>query len=253
MRGLEDKVVVVAGGGGIGSATVHRLADAGARVLVGDLDGGHALALADAVREAGGQCLGMRFDIGDEGSVRALVDAALNEWGGIDAMHVNAADLQVVHQDSDVLEEPLAVFDQTLRVSLRGHVLCTRAVLPELLRRGGGSLVYTSSDASAFGEPVRPAYAMAKAAIEALMRHVASRWGREHVRANAVAPGLVVTPNMAATLPDELRERALRVVRSTRLGAPHDIASMVAFLVSDEAEWINGQVFSVNGGTLLRT
>jgi NAD(P)-dependent dehydrogenase (short-subunit alcohol dehydrogenase family) len=252
MRGLEDKVVVVAGGGAIGSATVHRLADAGARVLVGDLNGEHAEALAEAVREAGGQCIGRQFDIADEGSVKALVDAAIDEYGGIDAMHVNAADLQIVHQDSDVLSEPLAVFDQTLRVSLRGHFLCTRAVIPELLRRGGGAIVYTSSDAAAVGEPVRPAYAVAKAGVEALMRHVASGWGKERIRANAVAPGLVITPVMAQGLPEQARKQALKATRSVRLGKPEDIASMVAFLVSDEAEWINGQVISVDGGTLLR-
>jgi len=252
MRGLEDKVVVVAGGGAIGSATVHRLADAGARVVVGDLNGEHAESLAESVREGGGQCIGMKFDIADEDSVRALVDAAVDEYGGIDAMHVNAADLQVVNQDSDVLSEPLAVFDQTLRVSLRGHFLCTRAVLPELLRRGGGSLVYTSSVAGAVGEPVRPAYAIAKAGIEALMRHVASGWGKQRIRANAVAPGLVITPVMATGLPEEARKHALKSVRSARLGKPDDIASMVAFMVSDESEWINGQVYSVDGGTLFR-
>lgn len=252
MRGLEDKVVVVAGGGTIGSATVHRLAEAGARVLVGDLNGEHAEALAEAVREAGGQCTGRQFDIADEDSVKALVDAAIDEYGGVDAMHVNAADLQVIHQDSDVLSEPLAVFDQTLRVSLRGHFLCTRAVIPELLRRGGGAIVYTSSDAAAVGEPVRPAYAVAKAGIEALMRHVASGWGKERIRANAVAPGLVITPVMAQALPEQARKQALKATRSVRLGKPEDIASMVAFLVSDEAEWINGQVISVDGGTLLR-
>jgi NAD(P)-dependent dehydrogenase (short-subunit alcohol dehydrogenase family) len=252
MRGLGDKVVVVAGGGAIGSATVHRLADAGARVVVGDLDGEHAESLAESVREGGGQCIGVGFDIAEEDSVRALVDAAVNEYGGIDAMHVNAADLQMIHQDSDVLSEPLAVFDQTLRFSLRGYFLCTRAVLPELLRRGGGSLVYTSSVAAAAGEPVRPAYAVAKAGIEALMRHVASGWGRERIRANAVAPGLVITPAMASGLPEGVRRQALRDVRSPRLGKPDDVASMVAFLVSDESEWINGQVLPVDGGTLLR-
>jgi NAD(P)-dependent dehydrogenase (short-subunit alcohol dehydrogenase family) len=219
---------------------------------VGDLNGEHAEALAEAVREAGGQCIGRQFDIADEDSVKALVDAAIEEYGGVDAMHVNAADLQVIHQDSDVLSEPLAVFDQTLRVSLRGHFLCTRAVIPELLRRGGGAIVYTSSDAAAVGEPVRPAYAVAKAGIEALMRHVASGWGKERIRANAVAPGLVITPVMAQGLSEQERKQALKATRSVRLGKPEDIASMVAFLVSDEAEWINGQVISVDGGTLLR-
>jgi NAD(P)-dependent dehydrogenase (short-subunit alcohol dehydrogenase family) len=252
MRGLENKVVVVAGAGGIGSATVHRLADAGARIVVGDLNRDHAAELAENVRENGGHCIGMHLDIADEASLARLVAAAVSEYGGIDAMHANAADLQVIHEDSDVLSESLDVFDQTMRVTLRGHWLCTRAALPELLRRGGGSMIYTTSAAAMMGEPVRPAYAMAKAAVEALMRHVASRWGKERIRANAVAPGMVLTPNIVNTLPEEFRQYALKSCRSWRLGSPSDIGSMVAYLVSDEAEWINGQVYGVDGGAWLR-
>ena len=252
MRGLENKVVVVAGGGGIGSATVERLAEAGARVLVGDLNGDHAEELAARVRGNGGDCFGMQFDVTDEASVNALVAAAVARHGGLDAMHANVADLHIIHEDSDVLNEPMAVFDRTINVNLRGHWLCTRAALPHLLLRGGGSLVYTSSGASSMGEPVRPAYAATKAGIEALMRHVASRWGRERIRANAVTPGLVLTPQIMETIPEDFRTQMLKATRSWRLGAPHDIASMVAFLISDEGEWINAQVLGVNGGAVLR-
>lgn len=250
MHGLRDKVVVVAGGGGIGAATVERLVEGGARVVVGDLDAAHAEELAARMRSAGGACIGMGFDIADEGSVNALVARAQREYGGLDALHANAADLGVIHQDTNVLDEPLEVFDRTLRVNLRGHWLCTRAALPELLRRGGGSLIYTSSGAACMGEPVRPAYAVTKAGIEALMRHVVSAWGKQNIRANAVAPGLVITPNIVQTLPEEFRQFALKSARHPRLGQPSDIASMVAFLVSDEAEWISGQVLGVNGAAV---
>ena len=251
MHGLNGKVVVVAGGGGIGTATVERLVEGGAKVVIGDLDGAHAMELATRMRAAGGACVGMAFDIADEASVEALVQRAVDEYGGLDALHANAADLRVIHEDSNVLEEPLAVFDQTMRVNLRGHWLCTRAALPRLLARGGGSLIYTSSGAACMGEPVRPAYAVAKAGIEALMRHVASAWGKQGVRANAVAPGLVITSQIEQSIPEEFRAMALRAARHTRLGRPTDIASMVAFLVSDEAEWITGQVLGVNGGAAI--
>jgi NAD(P)-dependent dehydrogenase (short-subunit alcohol dehydrogenase family) len=246
MKGLQDKIVVV--GGGIGAATVERLVEGGARVVVGDLDGAHAAELAARMRARGGRCTGMGFDIADEQSVRDLVEHAVREHGALDALHANAADLRTIHADSNVLEEPLEVFDQTIRVNLRGHWLCTRVALPWLLERGGGSLVYTSSGAAGMGEPVRPAYAVSKAGIEALMRHVASAWGKHNVRANAVAPGLVITPQLVDSIPAEFREMALRAARHVRLGEPADIASMVAFLVSDEAAWITGQVLGVNGG-----
>ncbi|MBK6583137.1 MAG: SDR family oxidoreductase [Gammaproteobacteria bacterium] len=251
MRGLKDKVVVIAGGGAIGTATVERLAQAGARIVLGDLDGAHAAEVADRICAGGADCMGMQFDIADEASVATLVACAVERHGGIDALYANAADLSIIHQDSDVLGEPLAVFDQTIRVNLRGHWLCTRAVLPELLRRGGGSLVYTSSGAACMGEPVRPAYAVSKAGIEALMRHVASNWGKQRIRANAVAPGLVLTPAIVADMPAEFQQFALKGARSWRLGEPADIASMVAFLCSDEAQWITGQVLGVNGGAVL--
>jgi NAD(P)-dependent dehydrogenase (short-subunit alcohol dehydrogenase family) len=101
------------------------------------------------------------------------------------------------------------------------------------------------------GEPVRPAYAVSKAGIEALMRHVATAWGKHGIRANAVAPGLVITPQIRDTIPEEFRQVVLRGSRHTRLGEPADIASMVAFLVSDEAAWITGQVLGVNGGAVI--
>lgn len=252
MRGLESKIVVVAGGGAIGSATVQRLCEGGASVVLGDLDAAHAAEVAARLRAAGSRCIGQALDIADEDSVAALVATAVREFGGLDALHANAADLQVIHRDSDVLDEPLEVFDRTLAVNLRGHWLCTRHAIPELLKRGGGSLVYTSSDAAVMGEAVRPAYAVSKAGIEALMRHVASRWGRQHIRANAVAPGLVRTPAIDVGLTPDMQKQVIQATRHWRVGEPKDIAAMVAFLISDEAEWINGQVYSVDGGVLLR-
>jgi NAD(P)-dependent dehydrogenase (short-subunit alcohol dehydrogenase family) len=255
MRGLTDKVTVVAGGGsGIGAATAVRLGAEGAAVVVGDLDGDSAEAVAAQVREAGGRALGVQFDIADDDSVGALVDATVREFGGLDHLHANAADLspETIGRDSDALTVPLDVFDQTLQVNLRGHLLCTRHVLPHMLARGGGAIVYTSSAAGHIGEPQRPSYGVSKAGINSIVRHVASRWGREGIRANAVAPGLVVTSKMAETIKPEFTAYALGVGRSPRLGRPDDIAATVAFLMSDDGEWINGQVLSVDGGASLR-
>jgi NAD(P)-dependent dehydrogenase (short-subunit alcohol dehydrogenase family) len=255
MRGLADKVVIVAGGGsGIGASTARRLGEEGASVVVGDLDGANADAVAASVRAAGGRALSVTFDIADDASVAALVAAALAEYGRLDAMHANAADLspETIGRDSNALEVPLEIFDHTLDVNLKGHLLCTRHALPHLLERGGGALVYTSSAAGHIGEPERPSYAASKAGINSLVRHVASHWGRQGIRANSIAPGLVVTPAMDTGLPSEFREYALRVGRSPRLGRPDDIAGMVAFLVSDDGEWVNGQVLSVDGGASMR-
>jgi NAD(P)-dependent dehydrogenase (short-subunit alcohol dehydrogenase family) len=250
VRGLQDKVVVIAGGGsGIGAATARRMASEGARVVIGDL----RPEAADAVAGELAGAVGVGFDISTEEGVDALFGAALDAFGAVDLVHVNAADLspETVGADSDALEVPLDVFDRTIDVNLRGHLLVTRRAVPLLLPRGG-SLVYTSSAAAFVGEPMRPSYAMSKSGLLALVRHVASRWGREGVRANAVAPGLVITEALAGNVDESFQEYALSLARSPRLGRPDDIAAAVAFLLSDDAEWINGQVLGVDGGTLLR-
>ncbi len=238
MRGLNGKVAVVAGGaGGIGTATSIRLAEEGARVVVGDLDEQSACAVADEIARRGGTAVAIPFDIGIEDDVARLVAAAVDEFGGVDILHANAADLSpaTIGQDSNATQIPLDVFDRTMQVNMRGHLLCARHAIPELLRRGGGAVVFTSSAAAFVGEPERPAYAMAKSAINALVRHIASRWGKEGIRSNAVAPGLVLTGPVRDSLNTEFREMVLGMSRSPRLGVPEDIAAMVAFLASDDA------------------
>jgi NAD(P)-dependent dehydrogenase (short-subunit alcohol dehydrogenase family) len=255
LKGLQGKAVLVAGGaGGIGTATSIRLGAEGALVAVADLNAPAAESVAARINEDGGRAVSMAVDIGDEDAVASAVRAAVDAFGGLDAVHVNAADLSpdTVMRDSNAVDIDLDVFDRTIRTGLRGHLLCARHAIPELAKREGGALVFTSSAASFVGEPERPAYAMAKSGINALVRHIASRWGRSGIRANAIAPGLVLTETIAEALDPSFRAGALRNTRSPRLGRPEDIAAMVAFLMSDDGEWVNGQVISVDGGATLR-
>lgn len=253
MRGLANKVFVIAGGGsGIGEATAQRLAEEGATVVIGDLDAGHAHQVAARLAATGARAIGMSFDITVEESVLGLIEAAVDTFGGLDGIHVNAADIAGLAGDTDAVTVPLPTFDRTLAVNLRGHLLCTRHALPELLKRGGGSLVYTSSGAAFMGEPQRLAYAVSKNGLHGLLRHVASRWGKDGIRANAVAPGLVITDSNRHMMSPEACAAVLGITRSPRLGEPRDIAAMVAFLMSDDGEWINGQVLSVDGGVTMR-
>jgi NAD(P)-dependent dehydrogenase (short-subunit alcohol dehydrogenase family) len=192
------------------------------------------------------------FDIRDDVSVKALIDLTVRTYGGLDFLHANAADLSLCMNDTDAVDVALDLFDRTIAVNLRGHLLCTRHAIPEIEKRGGGAIVYTSSGAAYVGEPLRVSYAISKSGINALMRHVASRWGRQGIRANAIAPGLVMTENALANVDDETRVAMIETGRSERLGRPEDIAAMVALLFSDDGEWINGQVVSVDGGITLR-
>jgi NAD(P)-dependent dehydrogenase (short-subunit alcohol dehydrogenase family) len=250
---LLGKVVIVAGGAtGIGAATALKLSEAGAAVVIGDINLEGAGKVIAQINDGGGRAKAVNCDISDDKSVAALVKATVNSYGGLDGIHVNAADLSIIAEDSDALSIPMEIFDRTMAVDLRGHLLCTRHALPELLKRGGGALVYTSSDAAFMGEPIRLAYGVANAGINALMRHVASRWGKEGIRANSIAPGFVLTEAATANVPEEERKLFTQATRSRRLGKPEDIAGAVVFLMSQEGEWINGQTISVNGGILLR-
>lgn len=253
MRRLEDKVIAVVGAGsGIGAATAQRLAAEGAAVMVADINAGAARSVAAGIVADGGEATAAACDIADEASVAALIRAVVTSYGGLDGIHVNAADMRAILSDGDAVDVPLDIFDRTLAVNLRGHLLCTRHAVPELLKRGGGAIVYTSSGAADMGEPTRLSYAVSKAGLQALMRHVASRWGKQGIRANAIAPGLVITEQLRDHFPEDLRQATLAITRSPRLGRSEDIAAMVAMLMSDDGSWINGQVIGVDGGALLR-
>ena len=181
-----------------------------------------------------------------------MLATAVEAFGGIDGVHLNAADTEVVARDTNVVDVELGVFDQTLAVNLRGHFLVTRHAIPLLLERGGGALVYTSSAAAFIGEVVRPAYGISKAGVNALVRHVASRWGKEGIRANAVAPGTIAHEQLIARVPKAALDASLARIPSPRLGEARDVAALVSFLLSDDGEWITGQVIGIDGGLSYR-
>jgi NAD(P)-dependent dehydrogenase (short-subunit alcohol dehydrogenase family) len=251
---LAGKSMIVIGAGtGIGAATVERLCSEGARVCIADIDFPAADRLAQRMTSVGNSAFAVEIDIASEASVGKAFAGAIRELGRLDGAHVNAADLRAIFGDTDALDVDLAVFERTIEVNLRGHLLCTRAALPHVLQAGGGAIVYTSSGACDSGEPQRPSYASSKSGLNALMRHVASRWGKEGITANCVAPGFVMTPEMVAggQVKQEWIDHSLAQTRSTRVGKASDIAGVVAMLMSEDGRWINGQVVHVNGGALL--
>lgn len=251
MRRLEGKVLLVAGGGGIGGGIARRFAEEGASVVLGDVDPQGAGAIVDDIRGKGGTAIAVALDGGEEQSVQAAVAQACETFGGLDGMHVNFACFDDWSLDLTVLDLPIEAYDNVMRVNARGYMLCTRAALPRILERGGGSIAYTGSAAAHIGEVGRVAYGMSKAALGGLMRHVAARFGPRNVRCNIVAPGQVRSAKWGGELtPAQADSANYRHVK--RPGEPTDIAAMSALLMSDEGSFITAQILNVDGGRTMR-
>jgi NAD(P)-dependent dehydrogenase (short-subunit alcohol dehydrogenase family) len=252
MRGLKDKRIVVVGGArGIGAATARRLTEEGARVVIGDINRSAMEATLAEIQAAGGDAIGLDCDIADEAAVNGFVERATAHLGGLDGAAIAAAATGgSMGQDLDLLHMDPRVWEGTMRVNLIGHALLMRAAVPHLTAAGGGAIVTISSGAAAKGNTTLPAYAASKAGLQALVRHVAHLCGKDNIRCNAVAPGLVLLPGQA-NQQDLIARRGVGY-KLPRLGTGDDLAAAIAFLLSDDAAWITGQTISVNGGLQFR-
>lgn len=251
MRGLQGKVGIVAGGGrGIGAATAQRLAEEGASVVIGDINEAWAKETAEAITAKGGKAIGVMLDGTKAASQAAIVQAALDSFGGLDFYHSNLAG--GTEGDVDILNCTEDVLDKSFAINTKSHFLATQAAMPVMIERGGGAMIYTSSGAATSGNTLQVAYPMTKNAIHALVRHVARKFGKQGIRANAISPGMVMTEALSQHLTKEYADGFLAQLPHTRLGKPEDIAGAVAFLASDDGQWITGQVWHVNGGSVLR-
>ena len=207
MGQLEGKVVLLSGGASdIGRATALRLAAEGAAVAVGDVSLDGATSVAEEVTAAGGEALGVVCDVRREESVAQFVRTAVEAFGGVDCIDHNAA-WSHPRLDSDATGVELGVWDRTIEITTRGALLLARHAIPVMAGRGGGSIVTISSGTSTIGESVRVAYGVSKAALNQLTRHLAVRYGREGIRANAIAPGFIMTATAAANVPEDVQQR----------------------------------------------
>ena len=248
MARFSGKIAIVTGGGGgIGSESARMLALDGAKVVIGDIDEEAAERAAQSVIDGGGVALAQACDIADEESVKKLVATAVGRFGGLDLLHANAADTAIIDRDTNAVDVPFDVIRQTIDVNLIGTLNCVRHAIPEMLKRGGGAIAFTTSRAAHSGYP-KAIYAMTKASIPALARHIASTWGKQGIRANCIAPGIIMTPRARAELSDERLEAIQKNNNVRRLGEPRDIAAAAAFFLSDDAGYINGQHLMVSGG-----
>jgi len=245
---LQGKVAFISGGAGaIGSATAQRLAQDGARVVIGDLPASNVHEVAAGFRLQGLDVAAQELDLEQEASIRSAIDLIASKYGRLDILDNNAA-LKGLKDDRGVIGMSADLWDRVMSVNARGTMLMCKYALPVMIAGGGGSIINISSGTSVAGDQYATAYAVSKGAINTLTYYVAAQHGHQGIRCNGLLLGSVVTPAMQRVLPEAMRDilRAHKLVG--RLGQPQDIAEVVAFLASDRSAWITGQLWSIDGG-----
>jgi 3-oxoacyl-[acyl-carrier protein] reductase len=244
---LTDRRAVVTGGGqGIGRAISLRLASLGARVAVLDVNLDGARAVAGEIEAAGGQGIALEADVADADAVAAVMKQIVEEMGGIDILVNNAG----ITRDNLLIRMSPGDWDAVLSVNLKGAFNCIRSVARTMMSQRRGRIVSISSVIGLIGNAGQANYAASKAGLIALTKSVAKELGGRGITANAIAPGYIETP-MTETLPEKVREEFLKKILLGRFGTPEDVANVVAFLVSDEADYVTGQTITVDGGMVL--
>ncbi|MBY8859843.1 3-oxoacyl-ACP reductase FabG [Nocardia sp. CA2R105] len=238
--------VVTGGASGIGGAIARRLADDGARVAIFDRDGEAAQAAAKSIAESGNRALGFEVDVTDRAAIDAGV-AQVREQLGAPGILVNSAGITVAGPSLEVTAE---TWNRVLAVNLTGTFDCCQAVLPDMIDAGWGRIVNISSSSMHSGVPGMAAYVSSKAGVVGLTKVLALEFGKKGITVNTIPPGFIETPMMRDTLSKGVFDMDLQLARTPvgRIGQPEDIAATCAFLVSEQAGYLTGQVIGVNGG-----
>lgn len=251
---LAGKVAIVAGAGwgGIGAATAHRFAQEGARLVINNHRRKEKLEeTAERIRSVGGEVATVTGDVADEATWEALVTTARERFGRLDVLVHNAASAALA-RPADITDEQ---WERSLAVTLRGPMLSVRHCVPEMVKGGGGSMIFISSVNSVITNPLFGVYSVAKAGLNALCRSVAVDHGRDGIRCNVIAPGQIVgereTDAMAVDpLEDELSRDCYPL---GRYGRPEEIAGCALFLASDDSAFVTGIVLTADGGLTLQS
>ena len=250
MGQFDDKVGIITGaGGGIGQAYAEALAREGAAVVVADINSEGAERVAAGIRAEGGTALPVPVDVSDVESTRAMADRTLAEFGGIDYLVNNAAIFGGMKLDFLVTVD-WDYYKKFMSVNMDGALLCTRAVYRKMAKRGGGAIVNQSSTAAWLYANY---YGLAKVGINGLTQQLSRELGGQNIRINAIAPGPIDTEANRTTTPQEMVADIVKAIPLSRMGQPEDLVGMCLFLLSDQARWITGQIFNVDGGQIIRS
>ena len=247
---LAGKVAIVTGaGGGIGRAYSRGLAEAGAAVVLADINEEAAAGAAAAIADDGHAVLAVRADVTDSASVTAMAKSAAEAFGSVDILVNNAALMAEVMTGGQLTTIPLEMWRRTLDVNLTGPFLCVRAVVPYMKEKGYGKIINQSSGGAWLGGAH---YGLTKLGIVSMTLSLARELGKSGIRVNAIAPGWVNTEAGLATTSPETREAIGRSIPFP-FGEPEDLVGGLVYLASPASDWVTGQTLNIDGGWIQRT
>jgi len=256
MKRLDGKVVIVTGSGsGIGKEVAMRCAREGARVVAATHRQESSEQIAGAITAAGGEAIGVFGDVSDEATVQAIIARAIETYGRIDVLDNNAAGTggDVIGRDMPVADADLAIWQRTMQVNVFGPMLMSKHALPHMIRQGGGSIIMTASGRGIEGDLGYPAYGASKAALINLAANIATQYGKQGIRANALVVGLIMTEVLSTHMDDSMKALYAAHHLTPFFGQTTDIADAVVFLASDESRFITGSRLTVDGGITAHT
>ncbi|KMY29508.1 3-oxoacyl-[acyl-carrier-protein] reductase [Lysinibacillus xylanilyticus] len=248
MRKLEGKVAVVTGASrGIGRSIALKLADEGAKVVV-NYSGSQAKAeeVVATIQENGGEAIAVQASVSKTEEVSALMDAAVKTFGSLDILVNNAG----ITRDNLLMRMKEDEWDDVLNTNLKGVFLCTKAVTRQMMKQRAGRIINISSIVGVAGNPGQANYVAAKAGVIGLTKTTAKELASRNILVNAVAPGFIET-EMTEQLPEDIKQGMLTQIPLAKLGQPEDIAKAVAFLASEDANYMTGQTLHIDGGMVM--
>lgn len=248
MARMNDKVALITGGAsGIGLSTAILMAKEGAKVVIADFNVDGAKDAAEQIKTQGGDAVGVFLDASNADSIKEAIEFTVQQYGTITTLFNNVG-LTNLRKDLDVVNVDLDEWDRLMNVNLKSVLLGSRFAIPHMIQNGGGSIINTASMAGFAGDAVRIAYGASKAGVVNITKYIATQYGKNNIRCNAVAPGLILTPAAKNNMPQEVLDLFGKFNALPYHGEPDDIGYTVLFLASDESKFITGQTIQVEGG-----